>query len=448
MNILSIITATFLLFGNVLSFSLCRPQSAPCVVPCCAELSCATNLGWGRVKKGVTIDGLPIGGLPFHEAEQLLHDHLLQTLSPIVIHTPEGDVQFLDQLTISENAAYLVRKAKKNQSLSLSFARYWPEMESELLELCRRNSRKAIDAKMSFSSNGFVYVPEIPGRACDYQRLFSDVSNALCSKSAEATLSTREYSPKITEKLLRDRTRRLASFSTFFDPENLPRAHNIALAAARISGTTLAPQEEFSFNRAVGERTEKNGFQIASVIFDGEFVPGVGGGVCQVSTTLFNCALRAGLKITQSRPHSLAVSYVPPSLDAMVSSNSDFKFENPYSFPVYLLARVKDGAINFSIYGAPDGLRYVPESVVLSRISPAAPEIIAGEEDRVFRAEKEGILSESFLAVYSSDGKLLSRTKIRRDCYAAVRGKIMKKMTPPPDEANQNALSESQENAT
>ena len=199
----------------------------------------------------------------------------------------------------------------------------------------------------------------------------------------------------------------LSSCTTYFSEENVGRAHNIRLAAERISGIVLSPRESFSFNAAVGERTEENGFSEAPVIERGEYVPGTGGGVCQVSSTLFYAALEGGLRVSESHPHSLAVSYLPPSLDAMVSKWSDLKLLNARPSPVRMEAGAKNGALTVRLYGTPDGLRYRAESVMLASLP--LPE---GEEG------EEGLLSESFLCVYGEGGELISRTRVRKDVYA------------------------------
>lgn len=414
------IAAAFLILGNAFLYDCPSACGAPSALSAPSGAP-AGLIHWGRVKRDVVIENCEVGGLPYDEAEALIRSHL--SFPPLLIRAPEGNLVVDSQLTCSDNAAYLVRHAKRGERLSVTVTRRWADMESELLALCRKNSRPALDAELNFSAKGFTYTPETVGLACDYRALLRDVNDALSSGKSEVSLSVREYSPQITEQLLREQTQKLAAFTTCFDESNVPRSHNISLAASRISGITLAPGQEFSFNGIVGERTEENGFEIANVIEGGQFVPGFGGGVCQVSTTLFGAALRAGMKITQSRAHSLSVGYVPPSLDAMVSTVSDLCFVNPFETPVYLLARIFGGSITFTLYGLPDGKRYETESVVLSKIAPPEPEIVEGEEG-VITKEKEGIKSESYLLVYDESGKLLSRTRIRKDCYAAVRGKI------------------------
>ena len=383
----------------------------------------------GRVARDVVVDGVNVGGLTYAEAEQAVRENIVR--APLVLRSPAGDAEA--ELSFTDDAAHIVRKAKKGQSLSLTVKRHWLNAEEALFGLCRKNAREARNAELKFSAGGFEYLPEKEGLACDFQGTLNDITAALKEGRTEVTLRCRSYKPAVTVEDLRARTRKLASFYTCFDPSNEPRVHNITLAASRISGTVLNPGEEFSFNAVVGKRTEENGFRVAAVIFEGEFVPGVGGGVCQASTTLFGAALRAGLTVVESHPHSLSVGYAPPSLDAMVSETSDLRFFNPYDYPVYLLGAAEEGSVRFTFYGMPDGKQYRTESVLLARIPPPPPEEIEGEEDGVLRAEKEGIKSESYLIVYASDGSLLSRTRIRKDRYAAVQGKLSVKRQQPPE---------------
>lgn len=191
----------------------------------------------------------------------------------------------------------------------------------------------------------------------------------------------------------------LSSRTTYYNTQNMGRAHNIELAAERIDGIVLEPKGVFSFNAAAGERTREKGFEEAPVIEKGEYALGIGGGVCQVSSTLFAAALEGGLRILESHPHSLAVSYLPPSLDAMVSTWSDLKFMNAGAHPVRVRAQAEGGELTVSIFGTGEGLLYRAESVLLSE----------GER---------GIVSESFLLVFAEGGELIARTRIRRDAYA------------------------------
>ena len=173
----------------------------------------------------------------------------------------------------------------------------------------------------------------------------------------------------------------------------------------------------------------------APVILNGEFVAGTGGGVCQVSTTLYNAALLSGLTVTEQHPHSLAVGYVEPSFDAMVSECCDLRFSNGTGGKVYLTARAVGGALTVRVYGQRSPVSYSRRSVVLGSIPPPDPEVREGEEELVLRAERAGLRSEGYL-VRSEGGKQTS-VRIRRDSYAPIRG-ILQKI--PAENAEENAF--------
>lgn len=389
-------------------------------------ISCTALCGFSvrQVRSGVTANGIEVGGMPLKEATKKVREHLAQNLMPLTIITPTERVTVTyPELSFTDRAEQILKSAKKNESVTVRAVRQWADAESRIQTLCDKSAKLARDAQVHFSAAGFTYQKGKAGLVCDYNESLSLVFEALAGDKEEVVLATHAYEPTVTEEMLKERTKLLSSFSTKFDASNQNRTHNIKLAVKKLAGVTLAPHAEFSFNERVGERTAENGFQESVVIFDGEFVKGVGGGVCQVSTTLFNAALRAGLQITESRNHSLTVSYVQPSLDAMVSEYSDLKFANPYDTPIYINARVSGDRVTVQCYGLPDGKRYLTESVILYRLAPPPEEIVEGEEDRVLRAEKEGLASESYLLVYDNKGKLLSRTLVRRDNYAVVRGK-------------------------
>ncbi len=218
----------------------------------------------------------------------------------------------------------------------------------------------------------------------------------------------------------------MSSFSTWYSQNDGGRCANISLAAQFINGVTLQPYGEFSFNKRVGQRTKEAGFRDAKIIFKGEFIQGVGGGVCQVSTTLYNAALLAGMTVTEFHPHSLPVSYVPPSRDAMVSSGADLVFTNPYSFPVRIKATAEGDSVTVRFYGNKKGAQYKIVSVVTGEIPPPAP-LEKEEKEGVFPREgRKGLKSEAYLEGYQK-GVLISRKLLRADAYAPQRGIVVKK---------------------
>ena len=237
-----------------------------------------------------------------------------------------------------------------------------------------------------------------------------------------------------------------AEFSTDYSKSSTERKHNISLAAKTLNGTFVDVGGEFSFNGTVGARTEKRGYKRAKIIVNGEFVEGVGGGVCQVSTTLYNAAVRAGLKLTEFHAHSLSFSYVSPSADAMVNSGSaDLRFINDTHNPVIIKATANGSKLTVKIYGEPLQEKYELKSVIKSEIPPeyAVIKDTAGEypdlylgERRIIKNGKKGIISEGYI-VKTLNGKVVSKTRVRRDRYLAIDGVIVEGTAILPDKTSE-----------
>lgn len=142
----------------------------------------------------------------------------------------------------------------------------------------------------------------------------------------------------------------LGTYSTAYDP-NISRAVNVALAASRINGVVVQPGQGFSFSQTILPRTAANGYVKANVIENGKYVLGTGGGICQVSSTLYAAMLTAGLPATERHPHSLKVSYIPTGMDATISGNVlDLRFTNTFAGPIQIQASADGGTLTVSIY--------------------------------------------------------------------------------------------------
>lgn len=170
--------------------------------------------------------------------------------------------------------------------------------------------------------------------------------------------------PRVDSELLGNiRGEKIGEYVTFFNSNNKERNNNIYLAAKAINNYVLFPGEIFSFNKVVGERTAGKGYLPATVIVNGEFSEDFGGGICQVSSTLFNAVDNAGLKVVQRNSHSREVSYVPPKRDATVSWNGpDLIFKNDYNQPILMLAKSIENKLIIEIYSS-DVITYTPKKV-------------------------------------------------------------------------------------
>lgn len=160
----------------------------------------------------------------------------------------------------------------------------------------------------------------------------------------------------------------MASFETTYpgSPEN--RNYNLALAASTLSGKVIRPGQVFSFNRAVGQADKAQGYKKAGVFVGDRIVQGYGGGVCQVSSTLYNAAVRAGLPIVQRKTHGMTVPYLPPGQDATIYyPYLDLKFRNDTGAPINIRAGAKGPSVWFALYGPHKGPETRFETQVLGR---------------------------------------------------------------------------------
>ena len=216
----------------------------------------------------------------------------------------------------------------------------------------------------------------------------------------------------------------LATYSTSYATSNANRSTNIALAASKINGTVLMPGEEFSFNGTVGKRTAANGFKTATVYSNGQVTTDYGGGICQVSSTLYNSVLRANLEITNRTNHTFTVGYVPIGLDATVSWGSpDFKFKNSRNYPVKIVATTANKKLTISVYGLKEDVEYevelisyktgtVPYSTVYTTDSS-----LGKGKTKVVQSGSNGATSVAY-KILKLNGKEVSRTLLSKDTYS------------------------------
>jgi vancomycin resistance protein YoaR len=184
----------------------------------------------------------------------------------------------------------------------------------------------------------------------------------------KVTAATREAQARITLEHLKPITTQLASFGTSLGNSSRNRTHNVRLACQAIDGTVLLPGDVFSYNDTVGPRVESAGYKEAPVIVRGKLEPGTGGGICQVSSTLYNAALLADMEIVRRRHHAIPVAYLPAGRDAtVVDGVIDFRFRNRLKYPVAIDSKVVGGRVVVNLYGHPDDK--VDVSLVTGRVS-------------------------------------------------------------------------------
>lgn len=217
-------------------------------------------------------------------------------------------------------------------------------------------NKKVKNSRLKYSGGTFSATKSRVGKKVDVeetvQKILSNIQE--CREGDNVTIDAVviEEEPQYTKEMVSLCQDKLSGFSTTYSSSTEARAANVANAANYINGTILYPGETFSTVAVIKDRTVENGYQMASEYSSGKVVDGVGGGVCQVSTTLYNAVLRAELEIVERAPHSMVVSYVDVSMDAAIAGDyKDFKFKNNTDAPVYIAASAVDRVLTFTVYG-------------------------------------------------------------------------------------------------
>lgn len=233
-------------------------------------------------------------------------------------------------------------------------------LAEKLSELNRIYAKQAVNATLQFENGRALIVPEENGRAVDIEatiKKFQELKAPLPDRVEAVTFVVR---PEIRVKDLADFTHVLGEFKTSFNTTQENRVHNIKIACAAVNNTIIQPGQILSFNEKVGQVTRENGYRLAPVIKSSRLEADYGGGICQVSTTLYNAAREAELEITERHPHTIPVPYVKEGMDAtVVNGKLDLKIKNNYSTPVYISCYMEKGAVMVKILGKRNPLPYL-----------------------------------------------------------------------------------------
>ena len=220
---------------------------------------------------------------------------------------------------------------------------------------------------------------------------------------------------------------RLSRYSTRYDASNRDRSTNLELSAKKINGTVLLPGEEFSYNKVVGKRTIENGYKNAAVFSNGRVEDGLGGGICQISTTLYNAVLLANLEITERRNHSFVTSYEDPGRDAtVVYGVQDFKFKNSRKYPVKIEASVKNGVATMTVMGIKEDVEYdvkiraYKTATIPYKTEKRKNANLAEGKEKVIQSGTNGCKAVCYRDLYLN-GKKVKTELLSRDTYSTMK---------------------------
>ena len=284
-------------------------------------------------------------------------------------------------------------------------------------------------------SHEFIIDKEKAGYAIDVDATVKAVEDLFASGVYEGTVTvpTVITEPEVTEEMINETFGLIGSeFTTTTNEDN--RNTNIRQACDNINGTILEPGEVFSFNGVVGKRTYDSGFTSATVIAGGEYKQDLGGGICQVSSTLYNAALKSDLKIIERHPHAWPSSYISPGLDATVDWPSlDLKFENDTDYQIIIVTwwDPDDLSCNAEIYGKklPDGKTIDTKAEIVSTSSPGDTEYVTDKSMAVgqtseLRPAHQGVSARAYKVWYDADGEEISRDYYNSSYYNAYARRV------------------------
>lgn len=275
-----------------------------------------------------------------------------------------------------------------------------------------------------YEENPFKVYPETIGISFNL-----DTAKSLLEENQEEYIIELEYTyPEITINdlninIFRDK---LAAFTTYYDTSNKDRSNNLELAASKINGKVLSSGEEFSYNSIVGARTIESGYKESKIYSNGQVIDGLGGGICQISSTLYNAVFLANLDITERYNHQFLTSYVKAGQDAtVVYGSKDLKFKNNRSFPIKIETKVNSGVVTCAIYGIKEDTDY-DIGFDIETVSSTEPNIKYEYDSSLAPGEqkiKQGGSNSMIVNVYKVvklNGSIISKTFAYQDIYKSL----------------------------
>ena len=333
-------------------------------------------------------------------------------LSPNIKHSNQFDIDFqinkYKRFSSTEDRRSLLKYMLKigiENKIALEYL--FPNLIKKVENISKTINISPKDATLNINSNAnpvFNITPETIGFKLNKNLLFSTIcDNYLTNQPLKIELKTEKIYPKTMASDYEKFSHLRADFSTNFSSSSLDRKHNIKNALSALNKIEIMPNEIFSFNKTVGKRTTENGYRQAKIIVNNEFVEGLGGGVCQVSSTLYNAALLAGCEIIEANKHSKQVGYVKYGFDAMVNfGSSDLKFRNTSNEKLTIITNYTNSTARIRIFGEDlKNVKYVLSNEIVSVTEPEE-EILY--DDKLEYLDKVQYTDESFCLKQASKG--------------------------------------------
>lgn len=404
----------------------------------------------------IYINNFNLGGLSIDEAKNMLKTNLLETLKNKKITFAYEDKNWelsydtlkadynIDSMvmnaynvgrngTLKERYNIVIALIDKPKKFELEYKFDNNVLENFIITLEKDINIEMKNSEMQRVNGKFIGTPEQIGEKLNTQQAIEVVTSLIKEQKEEKiALVVEKVLPQYTSEYYNKMNNSIGNFDTIITNPAQGGVSNIKLASSKINDHLIYPGEVFSTNEALGPTTAATGYMPAPIIINGKLEDGIGGGVCQVSTTLYNAVMYAELEIVERQCHSRPVGYVDKGRDATLAGDYlDFKFKNSTQYPIYIESYVQEDKLFVNIYGdeihSPSrNLKF--ESVITEILEPPAEKVIEDNTlelgiSQVISQPKEGYKVKVYKSIYDGD-KLLDKLHISTSTYKPARGEV------------------------
>lgn len=412
------------------------------------------------IEQGVYIGGIDVGGMTAAEAQSTVDSYLeSMKAQTITLIGPNANLELtIEEMGITAQTQQAVEEAASLGHSGNLITRFkeLEDLEKEdyvidmglsidkqgvaefLYSKSSKTNIKAVDNGLKLENGQFVYVEGQSGDEVDIVTAVNELNEHIHTDWEQAFIENDEFklssivsTPRGTKEELMAVKDLLGTYTTNYTTSSAGRVTNLENGVSKISGTVLFPGDELSVYALASPFTKENGYELASAYSNGNVIESFGGGICQVSTTLYNAALYAELEITQRYNHSMTVTYVPLAADAAIAGTyKDLRIKNNYDYPIYIQGTCSNKNLTFNIYGVEyraSNRKVSYESVTLETRDPLTeftldPSQALGVYKKT-KSEYIGYTAELYKVV-KVDGVEQERTRVNRSSYQASAGRV------------------------
>lgn len=417
------------------------------------------------IENGTMINGVNVGGMDYYDAEKLIYDVFKEKSENFSLTLKYKDKTWTfdkDDFKVNSEIHTIIEEAQKRNeivesyekqtetlkdlqndgaSVNVAFNYIFVGLDEKIDEIIKEIEIEPVNSEIKFNaqnSKPFEVTEHKNGLRVNKEQLYFDINEQFNkTNNVEVEIKTFEQVADVTKQENLENTTQISTFVTYVSDSTGGRKSNVKKALDCFNGFVVEPNETVSFNKVTGPHTLDNGYKIATIIYNGRYVDGVGGGICQASTTLYNALLLADAEILEVHKHTLPVKYVPLAMDAMVSDYvADLKFKNVSDEPLYIQTVCDSESVRVNIYGKKLDKEIKTRSETLETIKHTGDKIVPDTNkeysDKVlFKGEqyrltypRNGYEAKAYVEYYV-DGKKVEEKEIRHEIYKPQNGIVV-----------------------